>query len=212
MTEHRADARHPEFPRLLGERSCLDFVNTIESPRDNLIEFLHGYADLVRWSAYAGLITPLVEDALLLAAEERPEEAAVAWRDSLALRAALQRIFAAVANDLAPLEGDLNVLQQTYLAGLLRARLVQPQGISGYDWAWEAGSDLALPLWLLAQSGVELLTEGDLARVKECGGPDGCGWLFYDTSKNGSRRWCSMSGCGSQAKMRRYHARRKARA
>ncbi|WP_091510764.1 MULTISPECIES: CGNR zinc finger domain-containing protein [Amycolatopsis] len=25
----------------------------------------------------------------------------------------------------------------------------------------------------------------------------GCGWLFCDTSKNGPRRWCSMSACGT---------------
>jgi predicted RNA-binding Zn ribbon-like protein len=58
---------------------------------------------------------------------------------------------------------------------------------------------------------VTLLVEGDLARVKACPGPaNDCGWLFYDTSKNASRRWCSMEGCGSVAKMRHYRARRQA--
>ncbi|MGH3132366.1 MAG: CGNR zinc finger domain-containing protein [Gaiellaceae bacterium] len=46
-------------------------------------------------------------------------------------------------------------------------------------------------------------------RVKECPGAGDCGWLFYDTSRNGTRRWCSMEGCGSRVKMRRQYARRR---
>jgi predicted RNA-binding Zn ribbon-like protein len=62
----------------------------------------------------------------------------------------------------------------------------------------------------VARSAEELLLSGDPRRAKECPGPDGgCGWLFYDESKNASRRWCSMEGCGSQAKMRRYRSRRR---
>jgi predicted RNA-binding Zn ribbon-like protein len=30
---------------------------------------------------------------------------------------------------------------------------------------------------------------------------------FFDVSKNGTRRWCSMSGCGNRAKARRHYAR-----
>jgi hypothetical protein len=34
--------------------------------------------------------------------------------------------------------------------------------------------------------------------------PDSCGWLFYDDSKGGQRRWCAMEACGTIEKMRRY--------
>jgi predicted RNA-binding Zn ribbon-like protein len=60
------------------------------------------------------------------------------------------------------------------------------------------------------RSAVELLTTGDLRRIKVCENPYGCGWLFYDGSKNGSRRWCSMEECGGQSKARRQTARRRA--
>jgi len=36
------------------------------------------------------------------------------------------------------------------------------------------------------------------------GSSDSCGWLFYDDSKGGQRRWCSMEACGTIEKMRRY--------
>ena len=38
----------------------------------------------------------------------------------------------------------------------------------------------------------------------------GCGWLFLDQSRNGSRRWCRMADCGSTAKARRLTERRRA--
>ena len=65
------------------------------------------------------------------------------------------------------------------------------------------------PIWPVALSAAELLMLGDLGRVEECPGSDGCGWLFFDSSKNGRRRWCSMEGCGSRDKMRRLYARKR---
>ncbi|MGH2615819.1 MAG: CGNR zinc finger domain-containing protein, partial [Thermomicrobiales bacterium] len=65
-------------------------------------------------------------------------------------------------------------------------------------------------LWPVARSAVDLLMHGETSRMKECAeAAGGCSWLFYDTSKNASRRWCSMEGCGSSVKMQRYHARRR---
>ena len=83
-----------------------------------------------------------------------------------------------------------------------------------FDWDWQVDRDritLDAPLWPIAFSAVELLTGREQDRIKVCANPDGCGWLFYDGSKNGSRRWCSMEGCGSKVKMRRQYAKRRAR-
>jgi predicted RNA-binding Zn ribbon-like protein len=65
--------------------------------------------------------------------------------------------------------------------------------------------------WPVVRSAVELATAGPLERVKQCPAPEGCGWLFLDTTKNRIRRWCSMDECGGQAKARRQTARRRAR-
>ena len=45
----------------------------------------------------------------------------------------------------------------------------------------------------------ETLVHGDPSRIKTCAHPD-CILKFYDDSKNGARRWCTMSGCGNRAK------------
>ena len=49
--------------------------------------------------------------------------------------------------------------------------------------------------------------DGSFTRIKTCARPQ-CRWAFYDISKNRSRRWCSMEGCGNLMKNRDYRARR----
>jgi predicted RNA-binding Zn ribbon-like protein len=50
--------------------------------------------------------------------------------------------------------------------------------------------------------------EGTWVRMKACR-QEGCRWLFYDTSRNRSGSWCSMSICGNRTKTRRYRTRRR---
>jgi predicted RNA-binding Zn ribbon-like protein len=68
--------------------------------------------------------------------------------------------------------------------------------------AW-GGDHLERPLWPLAVTALDLLRAGPLDRLKVCAS---CPWLFIDTSRNRSRRWCSMDECGVRIKMRRYRA------
>jgi predicted RNA-binding Zn ribbon-like protein len=49
---------------------------------------------------------------------------------------------------------------------------------------------------------------GEWRRLKSCPG-DHCGWLFYDASRNGSSRWCSMTICGNRTKTAAYRRRRR---
>jgi predicted RNA-binding Zn ribbon-like protein len=70
--------------------------------------------------------------------------------------------------------------------------------VPGYALAWD--DDVLAPI---AVAAVDLLRSGPLDRISVC---DACPWLFLDTSRNHSRRWCSMEDCGARAKMRRYRA------
>jgi predicted RNA-binding Zn ribbon-like protein len=63
-------------------------------------------------------------------------------------------------------------------------------------------ADLKEPLWIILKSLYDLVTEMDMGRVKEC---PTCGYVFYDETKNGKRRWCNPLNCGTQDKMNRYH-------
>jgi predicted RNA-binding Zn ribbon-like protein len=200
---------HAALPRLLGDRLCLDFANSIEDPAtDHAHDFLQSYSDLVAWGQHAGLLTPSQADTLRDQAVRRPTDAATTLARALALREAIDRVFRAIARGESPPRPDLKTLQQIHLHALAHAHLT-PAG-EGYAWTWiDSADELEAVLWPVARSAVELLTRGDLRRVKECPLPQGCSWLFYDQSKNISRRWCSMEGCGTLVKMRRYHARRR---
>jgi len=53
------------------------------------------------------------------------------------------------------------------------------------------------------------VSEGSWSRLKACR-REVCGWLFYDSSRNRSARWCDMAVCGNRTKTRAYRARRRA--
>ncbi|MET8824360.1 CGNR zinc finger domain-containing protein [Streptomyces sp. NPDC004610] len=63
----------------------------------------------------------------------------------------------------------------------------------------------------LAAAVHEAVLTGTWTRLKSCDNPE-CRWLFYDESRNRTARWCSMRGCGSIVKARRYRDKQRRRA
>jgi predicted RNA-binding Zn ribbon-like protein len=51
------------------------------------------------------------------------------------------------------------------------------------------------------------MTDGTWPRMKACAADD-CNYAFYDHTRNRSGRWCDVSGCGANARMRAYRQRR----
>ena len=60
----------------------------------------------------------------------------------------------------------------------------------------------------IAHEAAMLFANADRNRVRRCGA---CVLHFYDNSKKGNRRWCSMQMCGNRAKVAAYQARRRER-
>jgi predicted RNA-binding Zn ribbon-like protein len=69
------------------------------------------------------------------------------------------------------------------------------------------GTRADLPVWLLSQAAAQLMLSAEVSRVRACAA-DNCRWLFLDTSRNHTRRWCKMPVCGNRMKARRFQARR----
>lgn len=67
----------------------------------------------------------------------------------------------------------------------------------------------ALVVWQVAKSFADMVCQYDNTRIKICDNDD-CGWVFFDGSKNKSRRWCDNGACGNIMKVRAYRARKKA--
>ncbi|MEE1943022.1 CGNR zinc finger domain-containing protein [Streptomyces sp. TRM 70361] len=70
-------------------------------------------------------------------------------------------------------------------------------------------SPVSQALARLAAAWAQLTVTGEAARLKRCA-EHNCAWVFWDVSKNRSRRWCSMRVCGNRAKARRRTARQSA--
>lgn len=191
---------------LVGGHPALDFTNTASWPpgevrNDRLVDF----AALLAWSLRARLISPAQADLMSSRSLARPEEATRVLHSALELRGALHDVFAAHAAGGPAPRHALDRLNN-HLAEALRHARISGEG-GAFQWTWEGAPDAPdRMLWPLAWSAGELLTSDQLPRLRMCGG-EGCGWLFIDTSKNRSRRWCSMSDCGNRAKVRRFRAR-----
>ena len=69
-------------------------------------------------------------------------------------------------------------------------------------------ADLLAALVPVARSAAELIQEGPGAPVRKCGNPK-CVLYFYDASRTGRRRWCSMAVCGNRMKVAAHALRRR---
>ncbi len=200
-TARVAEARQPV---------ALDFVNTLDwRNTDAPIERLNSYADLVAWLCEADTLPPPLAQRMLAAATADVAGATAALTRARTLREAIHRVFAAVARGDALAAPDLAPVSAAVSEALAHARLA-PTTQGSVVWVWpEDDAPLERALWPVARSAEALLISERLDRVRECEGA-GCGWLFLDTSKNRSRRWCSMESCGNRAKARRHYARARA--
>jgi len=191
---------------LIGGRLCLDFVNTSSgrgTPTHQ--DHLGAYNDLLAWSHHAGAMEAKTALALAGLAGRNPVAARHVLARSVKLRGALFAILTALARGLPPPAAALASLNESLARSHQAARLEPKDG--GFSWAWPMRPPrLDLPLWMIARSAAEMLTDGPLDRLKTCAG-EACGWVFLDATRNGRRRWCEMEVCGSRAKMRRFRRR-----
>jgi predicted RNA-binding Zn ribbon-like protein len=189
---------------LAEQRLCLEFANTANRPdSDQPVEELNSYADLAAWARRVGLLSEAEVQIQLEKAARRPADAAVILERAVELREAIYQIFSAVAGGRPVKTADISLLNRWLRQAQKRLQVVATDG--GFTWHWGGqGTSLGQMLGPVVQSAAELLVSADLTRVKECADDRGCGWLFVDTSRNQSRRWCSMESCGNRAKVRRH--------
>lgn len=197
--------------KLKSGHPCLEFTNTVGNhASEHPGETLFGYEDLLNWGKRVGLLNEGQVERLGRQAKRRMDEAARVFEESLELREALYRVFVALTREDSPDEADLKILNQT-LAPLTDGAHVSHYP-DGFKWEWTLDpTALDAPLRLIALAGMDLLTSEYASRVGQCADQDGCGWLFVDTTKNHSRRWCDINDCGNRAKQRRYQERARGR-
>ena len=195
----------------IGNAPALDFVNTVHSHLETQShDYLRSYGDLLKWARAGDLLSVAEARRLAGTATDHPRRAGRTLRQAVELRGLLHRLFLAVIRDQRPSADDMNSFNR-WVADMFGHRRIDRSG-AGFDWGWQSGDGaLEQPLWPVVLSATELLMAADRRRIKECPAPDGCGWLFLDRSKNGTRRWCTMRACGNISKARRHYRRRSGR-
>jgi len=196
--------------RIVGGHPALDLVNTVGSRRDRVsADYLATYDDLLLWATRQGVLDEGDASPLRALAQAEPAEAASALTRAKRLRECLWRIATAVQGRQSPAKADLALLTREVLAAQ-RARVIEWSD-AGCLWRWTAAAGLDVVTARVAWAAAELLAAGGpshLPRIRECEGRN-CGWLFLDTTRNGTRRWCTAEECGSLARVTRFRAKRK---
>ena len=195
-----------ETLEIVGGALCLDFVNTINSRVNPEHDYLIQYSDLVGWTKKVGILPPAQGDQLQKRAKQKIEDAKKTFEAAQTLRELLYRLFSNVAKGSEPNKKDMETFITAYGEAISHGQLLKKE--DHYVPIWKVDEAFDAMLWPIIHSAGELLLSNELGQVKEC---PGCGWLFLDTSKNQSRRWCSMNTCGARDKMRRYHKRQRAK-
>ena len=197
---------HSHNSRLIAGRLALDFTNLISEAHDL------SWQEFVRFLVGARVVSEDRGQRLEALQRSEPMTVDAVLLKILRLRECLRAVFAAVEQRrelpkawVAPINEVLRVTEghDELMPQEGRWRMEFIARESGLEWLLAA----------IARSAAELIVEGERAPVKRCANPD-CRLFFYDDSRTGQRRWCSMAVCGNRHKvaafLRRKHGRQAA--
>jgi len=186
----------------LGNQLALDLLNTRPAPDGVPIELLPDFPALLAWFLAAKLLRA-----------EEADRFRRRWSKSTRAADVLQTIHQfreALRGEVLrwenghPVSGAfVRQLNSLLASHPLREKVVADANrVVSESW-FEAlePEDLLGPL---AHAAAQLFTTLDRGRVRKC---DHCVVHFYDISKKGTRRWCSMQLCGNRFKVSAYAAR-----
>ena len=194
------------FP-LIGNSLCVDFANNMFPA--GFGGSLHSWGDLIDFLQVAGILSKAHEAQLHSLAATAPEATAEAFSTALELRAAISKALEAIATGQAVLPGWVEPVNAV-LRWTEGCDQLVPAGAGWRVGFVERQERLEWLLAAVARSAAELIAEGPGAPVRKCANP-ACLLYFYDVSRTGRRRWCSMAVCGNRNKVAAYARRRAAR-
>ena len=191
----------------VGNQLALDFVNTRPVQNGEPLESLPDFGALLRWFQAADLLSSREVGSLQRqwggsANAQRTTEAMRQLREKLRTEILAWEHSGSVRHSM------LDEINKLMAEHPMRTRL-RSSGKSHSTEPWfesRQPEDLFAPL---AHSAATLFATVDRKRVRKCAH---CVLHFHDTSKKGTRRWCSMQLCGNRLKVAVYAARRRQRA
>lgn len=184
---------------MIEENPVTDFVNTHYMPSGVEAEKLESYNDAKSWFIQKELIS---KDFNVSKTDEK-----VFLQELKNYRSLLKTSFKSLNTP----EEDLgSLLKETnkILSENRTTLQLSSQGESIVLDFTPKGKKGNLLLCLIAIETAKLLSSKVLKQVKKCHN-DACSLYFVDSSKNHSRRWCSMEVCGNRSKVKAFDKRKK---
>jgi predicted RNA-binding Zn ribbon-like protein len=193
----------------IADSRGLDFLNSVATPVDTVVDWIDSGAGLLSWLAQAELAPVAIVDTLKRQASpgELDDVAGEARRLREWFRAFVRehkgkRLEARHLRELEPLNRLLE--RDDAFRRIVR-------GAKGSDRSlelqaarrWRTAASLLLPI---GEALADVVCNEDFSDVKACEGPT-CTLLFADHSRAKARRWCSMAICGNRAKQVAHRAR-----
>lgn len=177
----------------IGNDPALDFIDTESAAGDAIRTF----EDFFDWLIEAELLT--TDEAKDVLSVATGAQLLGLLGLALALRWSMRRVVDAYVAGQTPPANQLAIINEHLQVTPVRHEIVPTQGglTSVQRVAPEQPRDL---LYLVAEAARELFTRKDPHLIKRCANPE-CTHYFYDASKNGTRRWCSMAACGTRQKV-----------
>ena len=188
----------------LGNHLALDFLNTHPVQNGEAVELLPDFDGLMRWFQAADLLTSRQATSLRHQWREsaRARHVVEAMRE---LRERLRKEVLAIERGETVRREAMDELNHLMAEHPMLTRL-KPSGSASATELWfdpRRPEDLFAPV---AHSAALLFADVNRNRIRKCGQ---CVLHFCDTSKKGTRRWCSMQLCGNRRKVAAYAARRR---
>ena len=188
----------------VGNNLALDFLNTRPVQDGETMELLPDFAALLRWFQTAGLLSPGDAGGL----ERQWGQSAEACRAVEAIggfREKLRKDVLDWEQGHTAHRSAIDEVNRLMTAHPMSTRLKTNGKELSAELYFEPQrpEDLLAPL---AHAAAMLLANADRGRVRKC---DQCVLHFVDTSKKGTRRWCSMQLCGNRQKVATYAGRRR---
>ena len=187
----------------VGNHPALDFLNTRPVlSGDEPTELLPDFAAVLRWFRAADLLGS--REASELRRQWKESDRARRAVDSLhQLREKLRKEILRYEAGGRVQHATVDEINQLMAKHPMRTRLMATK--DGFSTEAYCGprepEDLLGPV---AHSIAGLFADLDRTKIRKC---NNCVLHFYDTSKKGTRRWCSMQMCGNRAKVATYAAR-----
>ncbi len=191
----------------VGNQVALDFLNTRPILAEGPKELLRDPEALVRWLVASGILKSQKGKALARKWKSTRTatmflEELIAFRERLRAVVVRQEAGGSVSDAFL---AELNLLLERHPSVIaLRRKSERLQREAVFE--PEKPEEVWGPI---AKAVAELLSDAPPGRVRKC---EGCIVHFLDTSKKGSRRWCSMNMCGNKVKVAAYQRRHRATA